>query len=396
VVIDSFRNLRKRIGIEPYWYLILPLLLAGGILFANHLRTGTTPSRVFISPFDFDIFWYGICIMGGIALGAYVVSHLVSDRGKFIFRKIVPNSVRRKSVNSLKLPDEINLVLAKRNIRTLGSLLLPWGFDPRRLGLNREGLEQVQTRLEATPGVKSEWVTDAPWRPWNPDHVWNGVVWSLILGVIGARLYHVLTPSPSNIYSTLDYFRSPFQLINLRDGGLGIYGGIAGGALGLFWYSRRQRLPAIALADLAVIGMALGQVFGRWGNFFNQELYGRPTDLPWGISIDPQHILPGYGEVDRFHPAFLYESLWSLLTFLVLLTLLKRHSRKLMTGDLTALYLIFYSVGRILLETVRLDSKMVTLGGTTINLAVASLVSIIVALFMVAWRAYPRLRAGDD
>jgi phosphatidylglycerol:prolipoprotein diacylglycerol transferase len=194
----------------------------------------------------------------------------------------------------------------------------------------------------------------------------------------------------------LDYFRSPFQLINLRDGGLGIYGGIAGGALGLFWYSRRQRLPAIALADLAVIGMALGQVFGRWGNFFNQELYGRPTDLPWGISIDPQHILPGYGEVDRFHPAFLYESLWSLLTFLVLLTLLKRHSRKLMTGDLTALYLIFYSVGRILLETVRLDSKMVTLGGTTINLAVASLVSIIVALFMVAWRAYPRLRAGDD
>ena len=109
-------------------------------------------------------------------------------------------------------------------------------------------------------------------------------LWCLILGVIGARLYHVLTPSPSmaafGIESPIDYFRNPSQLINLRNGGLGIYGGMAGGALGLFWYTRRQKLSMIAWADLAVVGMALGQVFGRWGNYFNQELYGRPSNLP--------------------------------------------------------------------------------------------------------------------
>jgi phosphatidylglycerol:prolipoprotein diacylglycerol transferase len=255
--------------------------------------------------------------------------------------------------------------------------------------------------------VKPEWVIDAPWRVWNPDHVWNGVVWSLVLGVIGARLYHVLTPSPSmaavGIESPLDYFKNPYQLINLRNGGLGIYGGIVGGALGLLIYTRRQRLPMVQWSDVAAIGMALGQVFGRWGNFFNQELYGRTTNLPWGIQIEAQHRLQEFRdmtafpfETTKFHPAFLYESLWSLLTFIVLLTLFRRHSRKLLTGDLTALYLIFYAVGRILLETVRLDSRMVTVGDTTLNLAVATLVSLITVGVMVAWRAYPRLRSRDD
>ncbi len=152
------------------------------------------------------------------------------------------------------------------------------------------------------------------------------------------------------IFSPLDYFRNPYQLINFRNGGLGIYGGIAGGALGLFLYSRRARIPMMGWADLAVVGLALGQVFGRWGNFFNQELYGRPSDLPWAVHIDPAYRLPEYSDVSRFHPAFLYESLWSLLTFFVLYTLAKRYSNRLLTGELTALYLIFYAVGRSLLE----------------------------------------------
>jgi len=199
----------------------------------------------------------------------------------------------------------------------------------------------------------------------------------------------VLTPSPSmaafGIETPWDYFQQPMQLINIRAGGLGIYGGLAGGALGLFIYTRRHRLPGLAWADLAVVGVALGQVFGRWGNFFNQELYGRPTNLPWAITIDQAHRLPGFESFSRFHPAFLYESLWNLLAFLVLYTLVKRYSDRLLTGELTALYLIFYAVGRILLETVRLDSRTFQLAGLNLNMAVATFVSILVAVAMGLW-----------
>jgi phosphatidylglycerol:prolipoprotein diacylglycerol transferase len=242
----------------------------------------------------------------------------------------------------------------------------------------------VQKRLEAIPEVEAEWLADAPWRVWNPDYAWNGVMVCLILAIIGARLYHIFTPSPSmadlEIRSFMDYFRQPLELINLRNGGLGIYGGIVGGALGLLWYTRRNRLPTIGWADLGVVGVALGQFVGRWGNFINQELYGRPTDLPWAVHIDPAYRLPGYESIETFHPAFLYESVWNFLSFLVLLYLARRYQEKLQTGDLMALYLVQYAVGRILLELVRLDSRMIELG--SVSIPVATVVSIAVALPM--------------
>jgi phosphatidylglycerol:prolipoprotein diacylglycerol transferase len=290
-------------------------------------------------------------------------------------------------------------------LTTLGSLLFRWGLDPRSLGLKTAELDTVGQALEQTPGVEKSWLTAdpkqlrAPWRIWNPDHVWNGLIICLTFAVIGARLYHVLTPSPSmaafGIETPWDYFQNPMQLINIRAGGLGIYGGLAGGALGLFIYTRRHRLPGLAWADLAVVGVALGQVFGRWGNFFNQELYGRPTDLPWAVTIDNAHRLPGYESFDTFHPAFLYESLWNLLAFLVLYTLAKRYGDRLLTGELTALYLIFYAVGRILLETVRLDSRTLQLAGLNLNMAVATFVSILVAVAMGFWVIGRRWRRGN-
>ena len=388
----------RRISVEPYWYPIILFLLAVTVLFLYHLYTGVTPDRVAIHiPFlGIDVYWYGIFIVGGIMLGAYVVSRLALDRALRIFNEHVPPSLRQRPLSELNLPDEIQQKLARRKLTTLGDVLLQWGFDPRNLGLDQASLAKLHKRLQNTPGVAKSWLVDAPWRPWNPDHVWNGLMWCLILAIIGARLYHVLTPSPSmravGIDSPLDYFRNPYQLINLRNGGLGIYGGLAGGALGLFLYARRQRIPALAWADLAVVGVALGQVFGRWGNFFNQELYGRPTDLPWAITIEPAYRLPAYANDSRFHPAFLYESLWNLLTFVVLLTLLQRYSHKLRTGDVTALYLIFYAIGRILLETVRLDSRTVALAGVDLNVAVATLVSLVVALLMAGWIIGRRLR----
>jgi phosphatidylglycerol:prolipoprotein diacylglycerol transferase len=398
-VIKRIEALYRRLNIEPYWYLILPLLLVAVLLFVNHLATGATPSRVFlhIAALNFDIYWYGICIMGGIALGTYVVSRLVQQRGVDLFHQTVPESLKERTLPGLNLPKAIIAKLARRNVAKMGDLLFLWGLDPRNLGLNRAETRKLGGRLAKDAHVPPDWIGDAPWRVWNPDHAWSGLAWCLILGLIGARLYHVLTPSPSmaavGINSPLDYFNNLDQLINLRNGGLGIYGGIAGGALGLFWFTRRQRLPGLAWADLAAIGVALGQVFGRWGNFFNQELYGSPTDLPWGINIEPRFLLPGLSPEQQYHPAFLYESIWSLLTFVVLLVLHRRTPQRLITGDLTAIYLVFYAIGRILLETVRLDSRPLTIGDLSLDMAVATFVSIVVAVVMVAWRMLVRRRA---
>jgi phosphatidylglycerol:prolipoprotein diacylglycerol transferase len=143
---------------------------------------------------------------------------------------------------------------------------------------------------------------------------------------------------------------------------------------------------------MASIGVALGQAIGRWGNFFNQELYGRPTSVPWAVTIEPQHRLPAYAEFARFHPAFLYESLWNFLTFLVLLWVYRRFGRRLRVGDLTALYLILYSTGRILTELVRLDSRTLHIGGWDSGLPVATAVAIVTVVLMLTWRALIRLR----
>lgn len=393
----SVKNFTPKKKIEWYWILIVLLLLIAGGLFVYHLVTGQTPDRIAFSLGQgFEVYWYGIWIVGGIALGAYVVSCLADGRGTAVFRQQVPTAIQQKPIAILELPDEISLILNKHKITTVGNLLLAWGYNPKSLGLNQEGLELVHSRLSDTPKIKETWLTDAPWRIWNPDHVWNGLIWVLILAVIGARLYHVLTPSPSmaayGIESPLDYFQNPYQLINLRNGGLGIYGGILGGLLGLLIYTRRAKIPMLAWADLAVVGLALGQVFGRWGNFFNQELYGAPTNLPWAITIDPAYRLAAYSQYSQFHPAFLYESLWSLLTFLTLYFLVTRYSQKLLAGEVMALYLIFYAIGRTLLEMVRLDSRMINLGFMQLDMAVATLVSLVIAVFMAGWIVIRRRR----
>lgn len=376
---------------EPYWYVILLLLVAGMGLFINHVSTGFTPGRVAlaIDAFDFNIFWYGIIITAGIALGAYVVSRLAQERAERTLEREVPVAVRRRHIGKLKLPAEIERTLQDSGAQTVGDVLLRWGFGGPSLGLNKEGRQALRRRLAAERDVPESWLEQPPWRQWNPDHVWSGLVWCLILAVVGARLYHVLTPSPSmaqvGITSPWDYFRNPLQMINLRSGGLGIYGGIAGGALGLLIFTYRNRLSAMAWADLGVIGVALGQFVGRWGNFFNQELYGQPTDVPWALWIDPVYRLPGYTEFSRFHPAFLYESLWNLMVFVVLLTLERRYRERLFTGDLMATYLILYAIGRTLLETVRLDSRTVVIGDVSTGVPIATLVSIVIAVVMGAW-----------
>ena len=151
---------------------------------------------------------------------------------------------------------------------------------------------------------------------------WDGLIWVLVFGVVGARLYHVFTPSLSlqeQGITTAWYLTHPLDLINTTRGGLGMPGAIMGGVFGLYLFARRRKLPLGRLMDSAAPGVALAQAIGRWGNFVNQELYGPPTDLPWGIPIRPENRLSGYGAFERFHPLFLYESIWNLASMFFLL-----------------------------------------------------------------------------
>ena len=384
--------------IESYWLIIVLWAVGLAVLFGYHLATYQMPPATAVSLFGLPVYWYGILIVGGIGLGAYVVSRLAWTRWREAFLHTVPAEVSHLPITAVSLPEALQTKLSQQGVPTIGDLLLLWGTDPRTLRLTTDERAELHAALADLPEVDAAWLDDAPWRIWNPDYVWNGIVICLILGLIGARLYHVLTPSPSmaavGIESPRDYFQNPQMLFNLRNGGLGIYGGLAGGALGLLLFTWRRRLPLLPWADMAAVGVALGQAFGRWGNFMNQELYGRPTNLPWAIYIDPLNRLPAYAEFNTFHPAFLYESLWNFLTF-GLLMLLWRRRKNLLAGEMTAVYLIMYAIGRILLETVRLDSRVVVLGSSLkLPMAWATLVSILVALSMVVWVLVRRWRGN--
>ena len=388
-------NSRPARRVEPYWWVIALVLAVAAVLYGYHLATGVTPPRAAVTILGFSLYWYAIWIITGIALGAWVVSRLATERARQAFEATVPAELRALPLVET-LPDSAAALLAGRNITTLGEALWEAGLAPDRLELKKPQTAEVVAALAVAPGVDPQWLSDSPWRRWSPEHVWNGLLWALVLGLIGARLYHILTPSPSmaavGIYSPLDYFRNPVQLLNFRGGGLGIYGGMIGGTLGLLIYCRRARIPLLGWADLSAVGLALGQAIGRWGNFFNQELYGAPTDLPWAVRIEPIYRLPDYASFERFHPAFLYESLWSLMTFFVLLWLVRRRSDRLLPGEVAAVYLVAYAAGRSLLELVRLDSRAVAFFGLETGLAVATLVSIIIAVLVIAAVVARRVR----
>lgn len=218
----------------------------------------------------------------------------------------------------------------------------------------------------------------------DPDFVWDMLVLCVFLGVVGARLYHVLTPTPSMGVDQWYYFRNPLKIFATWEGGLGIYGAVAGGALGLYIAARRKKKDIVRWMDITTPGLILAQAIGRWGNFINQELYGKPTNLPWGIYIDTAHRLSGYEAFERFHPTFFYESMWNLATCVVLVYLTWRYHDRLASGIITALYFISYSFIRFVLEFIRLDSPSV---GSLAIAQVVALVIIVVAAGFIVWRS---------
>lgn len=192
------------------------------------------------------------------------------------------------------------------------------------------------------------------------DDFWDLLLWVIIPGFLGARLYYVLIQSPRDQLGA--YFSNPLRIFQIWEGGIHIFGGLIVGAVALFLYCRIRRLPALVFLDSIAVGLPLAQAIGRWGNFINQELYGPPTTLPWGLRIDPQHRIAPYNDLNtypettRFQPLFLYESVWNLIGFGILFWISRRFNHQLQDGDLALLYLIWYPLGRFFIEFLRTDS----------------------------------------
>ncbi len=196
----------------------------------------------------------------------------------------------------------------------------------------------------------------------NPDHVWNGLLLVVLFGLIGARLYHVFSNPQGTGVGWEYYRRHPVEILMIRQGGLAIYGAVAGGVFALWLYARVKGLDFLTWADFGAPGVFLGQAIGRWGNFFNQELYGYDTTVPWGIPIEQRYRLPQFAdlpETARFHPTFLYESLWCFACFLILIFLGRRYEGRLRDGDLFLIWGILYPLGRCFTEMQRPDAWLV-------------------------------------
>ena len=189
----------------------------------------------------------------------------------------------------------------------------------------------------------------------------------IIFGLIGARLY----------YCIMDYdfyLRFPTEILALRHGGISIHGAIIGGIAGLLIFAKKHKLSIKRLCDVSVVGLSLGQAIGRWGNFFNSEAYGAPTNLPWKLYIAPQYRIIPYQDISYYHPTFLYESVLDCLICALLFYILKTGKLK-KEGNLALIYFILYSVVRIIVESYRIDSVRYIFG-----IPVAIIVSVCIIL----------------
>ena len=181
-------------------------------------------------------------------------------------------------------------------------------------------------------------------------------LWAVPAGILGARLYHLATDP--ELYFVAG--RNPWAAFAIWNGGLGIWGAVAGGAVGAWLGCRRAGVPLSVMADALAPGLPVAQAIGRFGNYFNQELFGRPTTLPWALSIDPAHRPAGFSQYATFHPTFLYEVLWDLGVALLVLAVDRR--LQLRHGRAFAVYAMAYVVGRFWIEDLRIDTANHILG----------------------------------
>jgi prolipoprotein diacylglyceryl transferase len=226
--------------------------------------------------------------------------------------------------------------------------------------------------------IAAIWVGERRWaaRGGKPGQIQDLAIWAIPFGLVGARAYHVATD-----YQL--YFgegKDPITALYVWQGGLGIWGAIAFGALGAYIGARVMNLRFTSVMDTLAPSVILAQAFGRWGNYFNQELFGKPTDKPWGLEIDVAHRPVGYVDAETFHPTFLYECFWNLGVFGILLWADAKF--KLGFGRVMALYIAGYTAGRMWIEAIRIDDvQMDDVFGLRLNVWT----SIILFVAAVAW-----------
>ena len=216
----------------------------------------------------------------------------------------------------------------------------------------------------------------------NPDDVSEVAIWAVPFGIIGGRIYHVIT-SPSQYFGANG---NPIDALRIWEGGLGIWGAISLGAVGAYFYFRTHKtsLNFRQLLDSLAPGVVVAQAIGRIGNYFNQEVFGKPTELPWGLEIDPVNRPNGFESYSTFHPTFLYELLWCLVVAALLIKLpgvLKQITSK--QGDVFALYIFGYTAGRVWIENLRIDEANLILG-LRLNIWVSLVVLITASAYLIA------------
>lgn len=239
-------------------------------------------------------------------------------------------------------------------------------------------------------------------RKGNPDIVWDVLIWLLLAGIVGARLGYVLT----DIFSgNSRYLVDPVQIFKVWEGGLNILGGILLAALAGWYYTRRNKIDFWFLADAITPGFLIGQAIGRIGNYINQEIYGGPTTLSWGIPIDAAHRVAPWDDLTafpldttRFHPIFAYEMIWSLIFAAVLIWLVLKYQNQLETGVITGAGLFVAGVGRFLIEYFRPDQPHLPGTPITVSAVVALLIAllgVLVALVKRGQISVPFMSAGS-
>ena len=186
------------------------------------------------------------------------------------------------------------------------------------------------------------------------DDLYDTIIWTIPLGIIGARLYYVL-------FSLVYYIANPSKIIAIWEGGLAIYGGIIAGVIVIFFLCRHKKMRVAAMLDLVIIGVIIGQMIGRWGNFFNREAFGRETGIFCRMGLTSPD-----GNTIYVHPTFLYESLWNFALFIFLCIFLKKGKRKY-NGQIMLIYMLVYGLGRTLIEGLRTDSLYIGSSGIRVS-----------------------------
>lgn len=248
--------------------------------------------------------------------------------------------------------------------------------------------------------IVAAWIAEREYsrRGENGEHIWNALIWALPVGVVGARLWYVANVTlGGNTY----YLDNPGQILNIPQGGLHFFGGLLFGALAMIFYIRRNSLDPWMLLDVAAPVTMIGQAIARPANFINQELYGQPTTLPWGIPIEASHRIPPYNDMaqypesTRFHPAFAYEMIWNFLAAGLLLWAARRFPEKFKPGAMFSWWLVLAGIGRVIIEAFRPDQPRIPGTDLSYSRLVAGLMALVGVVMLLVRYGYIRLKFAE-